>query len=332
MLIGAHSPGDVHVIEPTRWRRCGGCRAAWYSARREKVYVEGRYDMRVLIVGAGGQLAADLAIVFAEAGHTIERRRRDELDIADVGAVRAAVEGTRPDVILNAAAYNRVDDAEADPAPAFAVNAYGPRALARQAAASDALLVHYSTDYVVDGAKAAPYTEDDVALPLSAYATSKLAGEHFARALAPRHYVLRVCGLFGPAGRSTRHGNFVETMLRVAAAGKSLRVVADQVVAPTATRDVALATLALTRGGAPYGLYHCTAAGEASWYDYARAIFDLAGVAADLSPTTAAAYGAAAPRPDYSILDNARLEAAGAPRPRHWRAALEEYIAVRASA
>jgi len=144
--------------------------------------------------------------------------------------------------------------------------------------------------------------------------------------------VLRVCGLFGPAGRGTRHGNFVETMLRVAASGRPMRVVADQVMAPTATADVAAATLGLLDRRAPYGLYHCTAASETSWYDYARAIFELAGVPADLTSTTAVEYGAAARRPDYSVLDNAKLESVGVARPRHWRDALAAYLAARAAA
>lgn len=285
--------------------------------------------MRVLITGAGGQLSADLARAFGDAGHETIGLRREDLDIADEAAVSARLDEVRPDAILNTAAYNRVDDAERAVDAAFAANAFGPRALARAAAELDALLVHYSTDYVVEGTKRAPYGEDDAPLPLSVYAASKLGGEYFVRAAAPRHYVLRVCGLFGPAGRGTRHGNFVETMLRVAAAGRPLRVVSDQIVAPTSTRDVAAATLALLEGGAPYGLYHCTARGETSWYEYARAIFEFAGVAADLAPTTAAAYGAPAPRPPYSILDNGKLEAADAPRPRHWREALEEYLLIR---
>ena len=286
--------------------------------------------MRVLITGAGGQLAADLARAFGDAGHETIGLRREDLDIADEAAVSARLDEVRPDAILNTAAYNRVDDAERAVDVAFAANAFGPHALARAAAELDALLVHYSTDYVVEGTKRTPYDEDDAPLPLSVYAASKLGGEYFVRAAAPRHYVLRVCGLFGPAGRGTRHGNFVETMLRVAASGRPLRVVADQVMAPTATADVAAATLGLLDRRAPYGLYHCTAAGETSWYDYARAIFELAGVPADLTPTTAAQYGAAARRPDYSVLDNAKLEAAGVARPRHWRDALAAYLAARA--
>jgi len=287
--------------------------------------------MRVLITGAGGQLSADLARAFGDAGHETIGLRREDLDIADEAAVSARLDEVRPDAILNTAAYNRVDDAERAVDAAFAANAFGPRALARAAAELDALLVHYSTDYVVEGTKRAPYGEDDAPLPLSVYAASKLGGEYFVRAAAPRHYVLRVCGLFGPAGRGTRHGNFVETMLRVAASGRPLRVVANQVMAPTATADVAAATLGLLDRQAPYGLYHCTAAGETSWYDYARAIFELAGVPADLTPTTAAQYGAAARRPDYSVLDNAKLEAAGVARPRHWRDALAAYLAAHAT-
>ena len=287
--------------------------------------------MRVLITGAGGQLSADLARAFGDAGHETVGLRREDLDIADEAAVSARLDEVRPDAILNTAAYNRVDDAERAVDAAFAANAFGPRALARAAAELDALLVHYSTDYVVEGTKRAPYGEDDAPLPLSVYAASKLGGEYFVRAAAPRHYVLRVCGLFGPAGRGTRHGNFVETMLRVAASGRPLRVVANQVMAPTATADVAAATLGLLDRQAPYGLYHCTAAGETSWYDYARAIFELAGVPADLTPTTAAQYGAAARRPDYSVLDNAKLKAAGVARPRHWRDALAAYLAAHAT-
>lgn len=284
---------------------------------------------RVLLTGAGGQLAADLAAAFGAAGYTAHSYRREDLDIADEAALRRALQDAQPEIILNPAAYNRVDDAEADPALAYTVNAFGPRTLARSAAAVGAMLVHFSTDYVVDGFARQPYVEDAAPLPLSVYAGSKLAGEHFVRALAPRHYVLRVCGLFGQAGRTTRHGNFVETMLRLVVAGRPIRVVADQFVAPTSSADVAAATLGLLTAQAPFGLYHCTAAGETSWYDFACAIFAEAGVVAEVSPTTAADYGAPARRPAYSILDNSRLVASGVQRPRHWRDALRVYLAER---
>lgn len=285
--------------------------------------------MQIVLTGAGGQLAADLAQVFESRGHRIATFSREDLDIADEGAVRSTLDAVGPDLVLNPAAYNRVDAAEREIARAFSVNAYAPRLLARYCDERGITLVHYSTDYVVDGLKRTPYTEDDVACPISAYATSKLAGEHFVRAVSRRHYVVRVCGLFGPAGRRTRHGNFVETMLRAAGRGQPLHVVCDQVVAPTSTVDVAAATLALIDSGAPYGLYHCTASGETSWHDFARAIFELAGVAADLRPVTAVDLGAAARRPAYSILANSRLEALGIPRPCYWRDALAAYLVAR---
>ncbi len=284
---------------------------------------------KVLLTGAGGQLAADLEAAFASAGHTVVGYRREDLDITDERAVAGVLREVRPDIVLNTAAYNKVDAAEADPGPAFAVNAFGPRLLARGAQDSGAVIVHYSTDYVVDGSRATPAREDDPPLPRSVYAASKLSGEYFVRASSSRSYVLRVCGLYGLAGRRTRHGNFVETMLRLASSGKPLRVVADQITAPTATRDVAAVTLALCDGGAPYGLYNCTAEGETSWYDFAAAVFALAGVEVDLASTTAAEYGAAAARPDYAVLDNARLLAAGVARPRPWREALSAYLAER---
>jgi dTDP-4-dehydrorhamnose reductase len=285
--------------------------------------------MRILLTGAGGQLATDLHAVFAEAGHAVTAHRRQSLDIADQDAVRAAVEETGPDLILNPAAYNRVDEAERESELAFAVNALGPLHLARAAEERGALMVHYSTDYVMDGPDGVPLGESDLPRPLSAYAASKLAGEHLVAAYCARYYVVRVCGLFGQGGRSSRHGNFVETMLRLADAGRQIRVVADQVVAPTSSLDVARATLQMVQLGVAPGLYHCTAEGETSWYDYARAIFELAGVKAQLSATTAAEYGAAARRPSYSVLDNAKLEATGVARPRQWRTALNEYLALR---
>ena len=285
--------------------------------------------MRVLVTGAGGQLAADLVAAFSESGHAIVTRTRQELDITDAAVVTSAIESLAPDVILNPAAYNRVDDAETDVTRAFDVNAFGPRVLAGVAREGGITLVHFSTDYVVDGGKSTPYLETDATVPLSAYAASKLAGEFLVRATDARHYVLRVCGLFGPAGRQTRQGNFVEKMLAAAAQGRRLRVVRDQIVAPTSTYDVAKATLRLCEAGAPYGLYHCTAEGETSWYDYACAILALADVDACVEPVTAAEFGARARRPAYSILDNRKLESTGVARPRHWREALAGYIASR---
>jgi dTDP-4-dehydrorhamnose reductase len=286
---------------------------------------------RVLLTGAGGQLAAELAQAFSAPGYATLALDRKGLDIADAGAVERIVTAYQPHLILNPAAYNRVDDAETSPALAYEVNALGPRLLARAARALDAVMVHYSTDYVFDGAARQPYAEDDTPFPLGAYGVSKLAGEYFVRAEAPRSYVVRVSAVFGIAGRHSRHGNFVERMLSLAASGRHLRVVGDQVLAPTYAPDIARATRALVESECPPGIYHCAGAGSCSFFEYARAIFAEAGVAASLEETTAAAYGAAARRPAYSVLSTATLANRGITPPRHWRDALRDYLRARQS-
>lgn len=214
------------------------------------------------------------------------------------------------------------------------MNALAVRHLARRAAERGCLLVHFSTDYVFDGRAARPYREDDAPLPQSAYAASKLAGEHFVRALAPRHLVVRSAGLFGGLGSTGKGGNFVETILRRARAGERLRVVADQVTAPTYTGDLAATVVDLVARArrdpaVATGVVHATAAGQCSWHEFARAILAEAGLDAPVEPITSRALAAAAPRPAYSVLENARLAALGIPRPRPWREGLRAYLGER---
>ena len=279
--------------------------------------------MRILLTGAGGQLAHDLKACLA--GETLFALARAELDITDAAAVRAALARHRPDCLINTAAYNRVDDAEAEPAAAFAVNTAGVEHLARAAATAGAVLVHFSTDYVFDGAQRAPYVETDAPNPLSVYARSKRAGEEAVQRRCEKYFLIRTCGLYGVAGSRNKGGNFVERMLRFAQQGKPLRVVNDQVLTPTSTRDLAEKLLPLLRTRR-YGLYHMTNAGECSWYDFAREIFRVAGVAADVQPVSTAAFAARARRPPYSVLDNAAYRAAGFPDFRPWPEALADYI------
>jgi len=227
---------------------------------------------------------------------------------------------------VNAAADNRVDAAEHDPAPALAVNALGVAALAEACRATDALLVHMSTDYVFDGRAARSYTEDDPPNPLGAYARSKLEGERLVQALAPRHAVVRVAGLYAAGG-----SGFVDRVLARARASRRLRVVHDQVTAPTWARDVATALARLlprlVAGDAPGGIYHMTNAGACSWYEFACTALALAGVDAEIEPITSAELAAPAPRPAYSVLANTRLAAIGEPPLRSWRDALAAYLA-----
>lgn len=279
--------------------------------------------MKIVVTGAGGQLGQELVRALARTEAVAFGRL--ELDVCDFIHTRRTLSGLRPEVVINAAAFTRVDDCEDEPSRAFWVNALAVRNLAQVCADLDCLLVHVSTDYVFDGAKASPYAEDDLPNPLSVYGASKLAGEHFVRSLAPRHQVIRTSGLYGAAGAATRRGNFVEAMLRLADERQPIRVVTDQILAPTSARDVArkiVELLPLDRTGT----YHVTNAGQCSWYEFARAIFELAGVAPTLQPITASAFGAKARRPRYSVLAHARLAEVGGDDLPSWKDALASYL------
>ncbi|MCS6852634.1 MAG: dTDP-4-dehydrorhamnose reductase, partial [Gemmataceae bacterium] len=285
--------------------------------------------MITVVVGAAGQLGRDLC---PRLPGTVIPWTRAEVDLARPETIRPALAAQRPDVVVNCAAYNFVDRAETEVAAAMAVNGWGVRELAAACRELNAVLVHFSTDYVfgLENDRRTPYAEGDAPGPISVYGVSKLAGEYFVRALCPRHYVIRTCGLYGVWGSGGKGGNFVETMLRRAAEGKPLRVVADQVCTPSYTVDVARATAALISTGR-YGLYHLTNAGECSWFEFAGTIFELAGVRADLSAINSHAYGAPARRPSYSVLSHAAYEGLGLPPLRPWREALASYLEERRS-
>jgi dTDP-4-dehydrorhamnose reductase len=278
---------------------------------------------RVLVTGATGMLAMDLAPTLAAAGLEVFGRPRSDLDVTDEGDVARAFHELRPDVVVNCAGYTRVDACENDPR-AFEVNAGGVERLARHCIRHGAQLVQISTDFVFDGSKRSPYTEDDATAPISAYGRSKRAGEEAALTV-PTGLVVRASWLFGTSG-----WNFVEAILSQVEAGKSrLSVVADQRGRPTATVDLSGAILALLQGGA-VGTYHFANRGEVSWYEFARTILDLAGrggIAAD--PTDSATLARPAARPAYSVLDTTKYERVTGRRIRHFTEALSEYLARR---
>jgi len=280
--------------------------------------------MKTVVIGAAGQLGRDLT---PRLGGEIVPLTRAQLDLARPETIGPVLKPIRPDVVVNCAAYNFVDRAETELDAAFAVNAWGVRALAQVCAELGCVLVHFSTDYVfgLDTGRTTPLAEDDAPGPVSVYGLSKLAGEYPVRSLCPRHFVIRTCGLYGVWGAGGKGGNFVETMLRVASQGKPLRVVADQLCTPSYTVDVAAATAALVRTQA-FGLYHVVNDGHCTWHEFARAIFELAGVTADLTPIASADWVAPARRPSYSVLMTAKYVGLGLPVPRPWRAALAAYF------
>ncbi|HZY32042.1 MAG TPA: dTDP-4-dehydrorhamnose reductase [Candidatus Methylomirabilis sp.] len=279
--------------------------------------------MTTLLIGANGQLAGELWQAFSD--QELIPLSHADLELTDRAQVNETLQKYRPGLILNTAAYHRVDECEDEPERAFAVNAIAVRDLALAAKEIGAALVHFSTDYVFDGRRQSPYREVDPPCPLSVYAMSKLAGEHFVRAASDRHLVIRTCGLYGLAGTRSKAGNFVETMLRLAIEGRQIRVVGDQIVTPTSAKELARKVRQLVGVGGS-GLYHITNHGACSWYQFAVAIFELSGIRPSLFETTSAAFGARAVRPSYSVLENSRLGRLGLDDLSPWQEALKAYL------
>jgi dTDP-4-dehydrorhamnose reductase len=280
--------------------------------------------MRVLVLGAGGQLGREL--VHTLSSHVVIGLTRAQCDIAEPGAADRALREHRPDAVINCAAWTKVDAAETQRDDAFRTNSRGPLLLAEACRDADVLLSHISTDYVFDGTATTPVPEDAPTKPLGVYGESKLAGEEAIRHTTPRHQVVRTSWLYGQDGP-----NFVLTMLRLGAERDELRVVADQRGAPTWTGHLAPALLRLLEHGTP-GTYHLTNGGETTWCEFARAIMRAAHLPARIEPTSTAEYGAPAPRPAYSVLDNRAWHALDeAPLPA-WRDGLQTYLGRRAAA
>ncbi len=284
--------------------------------------------MKILLTGCGGQLGRELKRSLAPLGELVACDRR-QIDLSDPDALRTAVRSIAPTVIINAAAYTAVDKAETEAGLADAINAAAPSLLAEEAKRLDARLIHYSTDYVFDGTKASPYGEDDATTPLSAYGRSKRQGELAIAASGSRHLVLRTSWVYGLHG-----ANFMKTMLRHGRERDELRVVGDQVGAPTWTRHLADATALILAGhSAAEGLYHLAAGGETSWHGYAEAIFAEARATGLLEKSpkvhriTTAEYPLPAPRPANSRLDCTRFSSDFGLALPDWRTGLADCLA-----
>ena len=300
--------------------------------------------MRVLVTGTAGQVGADVARALAGRAEVIALDRA-ALDLARPEAIVQCIRDAKPRLIVNAAAYTAVDRAESEPELAHAVNARAPGVIAEEARRSGALLVHYSTDYVFDGSKAGPYVETDATAPLSVYGRTKLEGERAVAASGCAHVILRTSWVYAPHGR-----NFLLTMLRLAQTRDEIRVVDDQRGAPTASLELARATAELfippgqrrplgeadlERVGAARGVYHATAAGETTWYGFARAIFEDATARARegsrvprLVPIPTSEYPTPARRPANSVLSSELLARTFGVRLAHWRDGLASVLSV----
>jgi dTDP-4-dehydrorhamnose reductase len=283
--------------------------------------------MKAVVIGASGQLGADLCRVLSTQEVSVVPLTHKDLDVTDAAQVEKTLSSIRPDVVISTAAFHKVEQCEKEPVPSFAVNAIGPWNLALACRRNNAALVHFSTDYVFDGKHRRPYTEQDLPAPVSVYGTSKLAGECLIPFNCARHFTIRTCGLYGVAGSAGKGGNFVETMLKKAAEGAPIRVVNDQTLTPTFTGDLAEAVAQLIRTDA-YGLYHISAEGECSWFEFARKIFELEELSVDLMPVSTAEFYSPVQRPAYSVLSKQKLSGLGLSMPK-WDDGLARYLAAR---
>lgn len=282
--------------------------------------------MKVAVVGANGQLGSDVVCAFAEAGDEVSSLTHADIDLSDPDSVSRTMLELRPELIVNTAAMHHVENCEADPAMAFAVNGMGVRSLAVSARDAGAVLVHISTDYVFDGAKGRPYGEDDLPLPLNVYGNSKLAGEYFVRSTLTRHFVLRTSAIYGQKPCRAKAGlNFIELMLKLARERGKVRVVDSEFITPTPTKDIARQIVLLSRSDA-YGLYHATAEGSCSWYEFAREIFALTATSVILDRADPGEFPAKVPRPTYSVLENCGLKRLGQNAFQPWQTGLHEYL------
>lgn len=286
--------------------------------------------MRIAVTGKTGQVVSAL-LERAGSGVEVIALGRPELDLADPATIEPAIRAARPDVVVSAAAYTAVDKAEGDADAAFAINATGPGEVARVAAALGVPLIHISTDYVFDGSKSAPYVEGDPVAPLGVYGASKEAGERAVLAAHPQAVILRTAWVYSPFG-----ANFVKTMLRLAETRPELGVVADQIGNPTSALDIAdgvlkVAANLLADRLAPRGIFHMTGSGEASWADFAEAIFaasaGVGGPSAKVNHIGTKDYPTPAARPANSRLDCAALQAAHGVRLPDWRASTAQVVA-----
>jgi dTDP-4-dehydrorhamnose reductase len=282
----------------------------------------------VVVFGAFGQLGVELCAELTRRGYEVRGFERAQLDICDGEKVERTLAEFDPWAVFNAAAYNQVDVAEKEPLAAYEANALGVRNIAIACRQNDARLIHFSTDYVFDGRLGRPYIETDPTHPLGAYAVSKLAGELYVQAYLERPVIIRTSGVFGPGGLRTARSNFPELMLRLAREEKPIRVVEDHIASPTYAPMLASRSIDVLERDLD-GIFHIGGGQPVSWFEFAKLIFEKAGVAANLAPTNAREYRTLANRPKFSALENARLRVHGIAPMAPLEEAVGEYFAAR---
>jgi dTDP-4-dehydrorhamnose reductase len=287
--------------------------------------------MRILLLGAAGQLGRDIAAALS-GRHQLLCPDHDAAPVEDGERIGRFIDAQHPDIIVSAAAFHDVEKCESDPARAFAVNALGPLHIARAADRVHASFYHFSTDYVFSGAQQQPYEECDWPAPCNVYGHSKLAGERFALATRAGGHVLRVGALYGAAPCRGKGGrNFIRSMIELCARGREIAVTDDELITPTCTGDVARQLAHMIESNAPPGLYHVTSQGGCSWFGFAREIFACLDLSVSLRPARPGEFPVKTPRPRMSVLSNSALRRRGLDVMPPWRDALAAFISANPS-
>lgn len=280
--------------------------------------------MKVAVIGANGQLGTDLMDVLS-VDHDVTGLNHADIEITEVDSVKKILSTIKPSIVLNTAAYHIVPEAEKFPEKAFKINGIGALNLAKVCQELNTRLVHYSTDYVFDGEKRKPYTEDDRPNPLSVYANTKLSGEYFALNYCDHSYVIRISGIYGKVPCRAKGGNFITTMIKLANEKPEVRVVNDEILTPTPTYHIAKNTAELIKTDA-FGLYHMSCEGEVSWYEFAKVIWETLQLKTPLYAASVKDFPLVVKRPFYSVLENKNLNKLGINRMPEWKAALVQFL------
>jgi dTDP-4-dehydrorhamnose reductase len=282
--------------------------------------------MKAVVIGALGQLGMDVSDLFEKNGHQVVRLDIEEVDISNIDSLIPLLTDIKTDILINTAAFHHVEKCEADPYTAFNVNAIGARNLAMLSNDLNFYFIHISTDYVFDGKKQQPYVETDRPVPLNVYANTKLSGELFVESIAKNALVFRSSGLYGINPCRAKGGmNFAQLMLKLAGEGKTIRVVDNEILTPTYTVEIARQILKLSKNQLT-GICHGTAEGACSWYEFARTIFEIKGIKADLHIAAPGEFPMKVARPTYSVLENKLLKDNGINIFKHWKEGLNEYL------
>lgn len=279
--------------------------------------------MKIIVIGANGQLGSDL-VSSLKSGQLIPLTHAD-VEISDFDSVSKMFEKYKPQIVINTAAFHNVPECEKNDVRAFAVNGLGPKYLAQNCVAHNCMLLHISTDYVFDGKKNNPYLEDDIPNPLNVYGISKLTGEYYIKSIMEKYIIVRTSGLYGIHKCRAKGGNFVDTMLKLSKEKEEIKVVCDEFLTPTYTLDLANQITELVKTDS-YGLYHVTNEGFCSWYEFAKAIFDILDIRVSLREISHREFYSGVKRPPYSVLENGRLKSLGINKMRHWKDALQSYL------